>query len=192
MLHQRRHFPLHHSHNIQVAARLVRQSQSLILVVHAAVDLGSFFVICGRTIKFTRSLEGFAATVVSRSEPGIYLNRVSVIRDRLIDFPLRAVSEAAMIEGVGILWGDLDRLSEICNRANLVALGLEGAAAAKVGVTVQRIDLDCLGIICDRSVDFAVSSVGRCTVVVSLGKPRVDVERLAEIGDSALAFSFSL
>ena len=47
-----------------------------------------------------------------------------------------------MIEGVGVLRADLYCLSEICNRANVVALGLEGAAAAKVGIAIARIDLD--------------------------------------------------
>ena len=99
-------------------------------------DLDRLFVICRRTIKFTRSLESFTATVVGCGVPGVYLNRVGVIRDRRIDLPLRTVSEAAMIEGVGILRADLDSLSEIRNRANVVALGLEGAATTKVGVAV--------------------------------------------------------
>jgi len=90
-------------------------------------DLDRLFVICGRTIKFTLSLKGLTATVESRGVPGVYLNRVGVVSDRLIDFAVRSVSEAAMIEGVGILRADLDCLSEICNRANVVALGLEGA-----------------------------------------------------------------
>ena len=132
-------------------------------------DLDRLFVICAGTIKFTRGLESFAATVVGCRVPRIYLNRVGVIRDRLIDFPLRAVSEAAMIEGVGILRGDLNSLSEICDRAIVVALGLEGAAAAKVGIAVQRIDLDRLAIVCDCAVDFAFSSVDGGTIVVSLG-----------------------
>jgi hypothetical protein len=92
--------------------------------------LDRLFVICGRTINFTRSLEGFAATVVSCGVPGVYLNRVGVVRDRLVDFPSRAVSEAAMIEGVGILRADLNCLREICDRPIVVALGLKGAAAA--------------------------------------------------------------
>ena len=50
-------------------------------------DLHRLFVICGRTIKFTRSLESFTATIVSCGVPGVYLNRASVIRDRLINFP---------------------------------------------------------------------------------------------------------
>jgi hypothetical protein len=47
------------------------------------------------------------------------------------------VSEAATIEEVGILWGDLYRFREICNRAHVVALGLKGATSAKIGVAVQ-------------------------------------------------------
>jgi len=99
-------------------------------------DLDRLFMICRRTIKFTRSLESFTATVVGCGVPGVYLNRVGVIRDCFINFPSRAVSEAAMIEGVGILRTDFDSLSEIRNGANVVALGLEGAAATKVGVAV--------------------------------------------------------
>jgi len=155
-------------------------------------DLHCLFVICGRTIKFTRCLESFTATIVSCGVPRVYLNRASVIRDCLINFPSRAVSEAAMIEGVGILRADLDCLSEICNRANVVALGLEGAAAAKVGVLVERIDLDRLAIICDRAVDFALGLVASGTIIIGFGKPRVDVDRLAEICDRALVFSFNL
>jgi hypothetical protein len=34
------------------------------------------------TFKFTRSLESFTATVVSCGVPGVYLNCVSVVRDR--------------------------------------------------------------------------------------------------------------
>ena len=101
--------------------------------------------------------------------PGGYLNRVGVIRDRRIDLPLRAVSEAAMIEGIGVLRADLDSLSEICNRANVVALGLEGASTAEVGIRVQRIDLDCLAIIPDRAVDFVLGSVDGGAIVVGLG-----------------------
>ena len=100
-------------------------------------DLNRLFLICGRTIKFTRSFESFTTTVVSCGVPRVYLNCVGVIRNRLIDFPLRAVSEAATIKGVVILRRDLDRLSEICDRATVVALGLEGAAAAKVGIAVS-------------------------------------------------------
>ena len=138
-------------------------------------DLHCLFVICGRTIKFTRGLESFTATVVSRGVPGVYLNRVGVIRDCLINFPSRATSEAAMIESVGIQRGDLDCLSEICNRAIMVTLGLKGTAPAKIGVAVVRIDLDCLTIICDCAVDFAFSSEGGSAVIVSFGKPWVDL-----------------
>ena len=59
------------------------------------------------------------------------------------------MNEAARIEEVGILWGDLNGLREIWDRAIVVAFGLKGAAAAKIGVGVLRIDLDCLTIIGD-------------------------------------------
>ena len=88
-------------------------------------------MICRGTVEFTRSLESFTATIVGCGVPGVYLNRVGVVRDCLIDFPFSAASEAAMIEGVGILRNDLDSLSEIRNRANVVTLSLKGAAATE-------------------------------------------------------------
>ena len=50
-------------------------------------DLHRLLVICARTIKFTHSLESFTATVVGCGVPGVYLNRLGVIRDRRIDLP---------------------------------------------------------------------------------------------------------
>ena len=63
-------------------------------------DLDRLLVISGRTIKFTLSFKGLTATVESCGVAGVYLNRVGVVRDRLIDFAVRSVSEAAMIESV--------------------------------------------------------------------------------------------
>jgi hypothetical protein len=79
-------------------------------IVHAAAwcsqpfgswqaDLDRLFVIRCRTIKFTRSLESFTATVVRCGVPGVCFNRVGVIRDRRIDLPLRTMSEAAHSAG---------------------------------------------------------------------------------------------
>jgi len=82
-------------------------------------------VIRDSTVNLTPGLEGVAATVVSGGMLRVDLDRFGVIHDRLVDFPLCAMREASMVEGVGIARGDLDRCSEICDRATVVALGLE-------------------------------------------------------------------
>jgi hypothetical protein len=51
-------------------------------------NLHRLSVIRRRTIKFTRSFEGFAATIVGCGVPRVYLDRGGVVRDRLVDFPL--------------------------------------------------------------------------------------------------------
>jgi hypothetical protein len=100
-----------------------------------------------------------AATVVSGGRQRVDLDRVCEIHDRLVDFPLRAVSEAAMIERIRISRGDLDSLSEICDSAIVRALGLEDATAVEVGIGVPRIDFNRLGIICDSVITVALEPV---------------------------------
>jgi hypothetical protein len=70
-------------------------------------------VICDSTVNLARGLEGVAATVVSGGMLRVDLDRFGVIHDRLVDFPLCAMRQASMIEGVGIARGNLDRLSDL-------------------------------------------------------------------------------
>ena len=63
-------------------------------------DLDRLFVIRDSTVNFTRGLEGVAATIVSGGILRVDLDRPGIIHDRLVDFPLRAVSEAPTVEGL--------------------------------------------------------------------------------------------
>ena len=122
------------------------------------------------------------------------LTSIALVKSAIarVAIALDPIDDAATNVRLGVLRGELDCLSKICDRPIARALGFEDATTVEVRIGVPRIDLNRLGIVCNGVVVVTLEPVDDATANIRLGVPGIDLDRLRIVCDRVVTIALDV